>query len=306
MIRVFLLIAFFCGFSPAKATPSCRTGFAAVAAIPSSARERIKSVLSLDKIRQLDEMDARFRAISDPNYDPELEGLSRKEISDEFVALAPVIQLYYQFKESLTLQIESWDERDKLRSESHALDTEIYDREAMGLSTVVLLETKAKLEQEKKGFYELADSELENAVASARELVAALNEYQKRLAASSELPSIAVAYRPRQGNIAGFKDSELEEFYNTTSPDAPQSTNMAGKFPWSMYAEKVLARLHLINDCVSLKELKDFGGKDLKKYKEGKQYANYYAIEVDKQWRILFRWEEGHAFNIFIANYHNE
>jgi len=32
--------------------------------------------------------------------------------------------------------------------------------------------------------------------------------------------------------------------------------------------------------------------------------SEFYSIRINDQWRIIFKWSEGHAFEVQIADYH--
>jgi proteic killer suppression protein len=34
-------------------------------------------------------------------------------------------------------------------------------------------------------------------------------------------------------------------------------------------------------------------------------YSEFWRIKIDKQWVVIFRWENGDAYDVFILDYHD-
>ncbi len=44
----------------------------------------------------------------------------------------------------------------------------------------------------------------------------------------------------------------------------------------------------------------------LEKHKEGGRWSGYHSIQINDQYRVMFRWTDGGAMAIRIADYHND
>jgi proteic killer suppression protein len=68
-------------------------------------------------------------------------------------------------------------------------------------------------------------------------------------------------------------------------------------------AQKVGRRkLRMLNNAQSLTDLKIPPSNQLEKLK-GKA-KNFYSIRINDQWRIIFRWQNSHAYEVAIVDYH--
>jgi proteic killer suppression protein len=65
---------------------------------------------------------------------------------------------------------------------------------------------------------------------------------------------------------------------------------------------QALRKLNIIDSACSLVDLNSPPGNRLER-KKG-QLKDYYSIRVNSQWRIIFRWKEGHAYDVQIIDYH--
>lgn len=61
-------------------------------------------------------------------------------------------------------------------------------------------------------------------------------------------------------------------------------------------------KLLYLHDAAELMDLRTPPGNRLE-VKKGK-LAGYYAIRINDQWRILFRWEGGNAKDVQVTDYH--
>jgi proteic killer suppression protein len=61
-------------------------------------------------------------------------------------------------------------------------------------------------------------------------------------------------------------------------------------------------KLRMINNSQSLIDLKVPPSNKLEKL-TGK-LNNFYSIRINRQWRIIFKWNEGNAYEIEILDYH--
>lgn len=61
-------------------------------------------------------------------------------------------------------------------------------------------------------------------------------------------------------------------------------------------------RLRLLNRAVSLEDLRAIRGNRLEALAGDRK--GQYSIRVNDQWRICFRWKEGHAWEVELVDYH--
>lgn len=95
--------------------------------------------------------------------------------------------------------------------------------------------------------------------------------------------------------IESFGNRLAEElFYDRTSKEVRQFSPELRRV-----ARRKLLYLH---DAAELKDLRTPPGNRLEA-KKGK-LAGYYAIRINDQWRILFRWEGGNAKDVQVIDYH--
>jgi proteic killer suppression protein len=68
-------------------------------------------------------------------------------------------------------------------------------------------------------------------------------------------------------------------------------------------AQKVGRRkLRMLNNAQNLTDLKIPPSNKLERLK-GKA-KDFYSIRINDQWRIIFRWQNGHAYEVAIVDYH--
>jgi toxin HigB-1 len=60
--------------------------------------------------------------------------------------------------------------------------------------------------------------------------------------------------------------------------------------------------LKLVNRVRSLDEFRKLPGNRFHKLK--KERAGQFSISINDQWRICFRWKDGNAYDVEIADYH--
>lgn len=95
--------------------------------------------------------------------------------------------------------------------------------------------------------------------------------------------------------IASFGNRLAEDlFHDRTSSEVR-------RFPPELQraARRKLLYLH---DAAELKDLRVPPGNRLEA-KKGK-LAGYFAIRINDQWRLLFRWEGGNAVDVKVVDYH--
>jgi len=70
----------------------------------------------------------------------------------------------------------------------------------------------------------------------------------------------------------------------------------------SKLMESALYKLDVLNAAHSLNDLKSPPGNRLEALKG--EYADLYSIRINNQWRIIFKWNGGHANDVQIIDYH--
>ncbi|MCF7936314.1 MAG: type II toxin-antitoxin system RelE/ParE family toxin [Synergistales bacterium] len=63
-----------------------------------------------------------------------------------------------------------------------------------------------------------------------------------------------------------------------------------------------LRKLRMINNATDRKDLRVPPGNRLERLSGNR--AGMQSIRINNQWRICFRWENGHAFDVEICDYH--
>lgn len=61
-------------------------------------------------------------------------------------------------------------------------------------------------------------------------------------------------------------------------------------------------KLRMLNNSVDLRDLMIPPSNRLEKLKGRRK--DFYSIRVNDQWRIIFRWENGNAYNVEVIDYH--
>ena len=92
--------------------------------------------------------------------------------------------------------------------------------------------------------------------------------------------------------IRSFKSKETEKVWNG---------ERSGKLP--LEVQRIGRRkLRMIHNSVVVKDLRIPPANRLEKLTGN--LKEYYSIRINDQWRIIFRWSEGHAFDVQIVDYH--
>ena len=92
--------------------------------------------------------------------------------------------------------------------------------------------------------------------------------------------------------ILSFKDKDAESIWN--------------QLPIRRFAQRVqvsaLRKLFMISRARSLRDLQVLPGNRLELLKGDRQVQ--YSIRINDKWRICFKWEDGNAYDVEIADYH--
>lgn len=66
--------------------------------------------------------------------------------------------------------------------------------------------------------------------------------------------------------------------------------------------DKALVKLRMLNRAITIDDLRNPPGNRLEKLKGA--YRDRYSIRINDQWRVVFAWKEGGAWNVQIIDYH--
>jgi proteic killer suppression protein len=61
-------------------------------------------------------------------------------------------------------------------------------------------------------------------------------------------------------------------------------------------------KLRMLNNSFDMKDLMIPPSNKLEKLKGN--LKDFYSIRINNQWRLIFRWENGNAFNVELIDYH--
>lgn len=96
--------------------------------------------------------------------------------------------------------------------------------------------------------------------------------------------------------IQSFQDSGTEDIFNGLSSQVARKC--CPQTIWAIACRK----LDQINRVSDVMELSMPPGNRLERLKGNR--ANQYSIRINQQYRICFVWEEGHAYEVEITDYH--
>ncbi len=95
--------------------------------------------------------------------------------------------------------------------------------------------------------------------------------------------------------VVSFADVTTADIYHG------EDTKAARRVPkdiWPVSQRK----LDMVNAARTLDDLRSPPGNRLERLR--KSLAGLYSIRINDQWRIIFRFEDGNAFDVRIADYH--
>ena len=92
--------------------------------------------------------------------------------------------------------------------------------------------------------------------------------------------------------IQSFGSKETEQIWEgTRSARLPNEIQQIGR-----------RKLRMLNNSISLTDLSVPPSNRLEKLSGNRK--DYYSIRINDQWRIIFKWNEGHSFEVEIIDYH--
>lgn len=96
--------------------------------------------------------------------------------------------------------------------------------------------------------------------------------------------------------INNFQDKLTEDVFNGVS------SRYSRKLPNALH-KKAQRKLDMINAATIIDTLKIPSSNKLAKLSGN--LADYWRIKIDKQWAVIFRWENGNAYDVCIIDYHD-
>ena len=92
--------------------------------------------------------------------------------------------------------------------------------------------------------------------------------------------------------IRSFKSNETEKVWKgERSRKLPLEVQKIGR-----------RKLRMLNNSIDINDLRIPPANRLEKLSGN--LAEFYSIRINDQWRIIFKWSEGHAFEVQIVDYH--
>ena len=92
--------------------------------------------------------------------------------------------------------------------------------------------------------------------------------------------------------IRSFKSKETEKVWNgVRSNKLPSEVQKVGR-----------RKLRMINNSIDVNDLRIPPVNRLEKLSGN--FAEFHSIRINDQWRIIFNWSQGHAFDVQIIDYH--
>jgi len=92
--------------------------------------------------------------------------------------------------------------------------------------------------------------------------------------------------------IQSFSSKEIEKIWEGSR---------SAKLP-NTIQEIARRKLRMLNNSIDLKDLTIPPSNRLEKLKG--ELDEFYSIRINDQWRIKFKWIEGHSYNVEIIDYH--
>jgi len=94
--------------------------------------------------------------------------------------------------------------------------------------------------------------------------------------------------------IATFGDESTADFFHGVASK--------GARQWRDIASVAHRKLDMVNAAHVLNDLKVPPGNRLEGLKGG--LKGYHSIRINQQWRVVFRWKDGAAYEVSIVDYH--
>jgi proteic killer suppression protein len=95
--------------------------------------------------------------------------------------------------------------------------------------------------------------------------------------------------------IVSFADEATSDLYHG------RRTKRVRRLPHDIL-QRALVRLDVLNTAHSLMDLSSPPGNHLVAL--GGDWTGFHSIRINRQWRIVFRWEDGNAHEVQMIDYH--
>lgn len=95
--------------------------------------------------------------------------------------------------------------------------------------------------------------------------------------------------------ILSFGNKVTDELYNGLD------TKGVRRLPRDII-QKTLNKLDVLNGAHDLSDLRSPPGNRLEALRG--DLSGFYSIRVNEQWRIIFRWKDGNAYEVQLTDYH--
>lgn len=92
--------------------------------------------------------------------------------------------------------------------------------------------------------------------------------------------------------IRSFKSKETEKVWNgERSKKLPIEIQKVGR-----------RKLRMLNNSIDINDLRILPANRLEKLSGN--LSEFHSIRINDQWRVIFNWSQGHAFEVEIVDYH--
>ena len=95
--------------------------------------------------------------------------------------------------------------------------------------------------------------------------------------------------------IVSFGDRATEDLYHN------RPTGRARRFPRDI-VDIALVKMDLLNGAAAVLDLRSPPGNRLETLKG--DLKGYHSIQINEQWRLVFRWEDNNAHEVRLIDYH--
>ena len=95
----------------------------------------------------------------------------------------------------------------------------------------------------------------------------------------------------------------IESFGNRLAEDLfdDKRSNVVRRFPTEL-VRAARRKLMYLHDAAELQDLRVPPGNRLEALKG--ELSGFYSIRINDQWRVVFRWKDGNAYDVQILDYH--
>lgn len=94
----------------------------------------------------------------------------------------------------------------------------------------------------------------------------------------------------------------IETFGNALAEQLFDDSGRAARTLPASLRRAARRKLLFLHDAADLRDLRVPPGNRLEKLKG--EWDGFYSIRIDRQWRLVFQWRAGSAFNVQVVDYH--